>query len=213
MSQNTYHNQTGRFIAAVTTNMPALTGQQMQYWIQHPKALEVLLRTALRPRTPEFKLWKQASFDSMSTNDYRIQLGRVGSVEAGQSSLFSQILNSLDNGIGLFPRAQLAKITPAELGLEGAPSEHDIHTMALSYGLRLCPLEIGLHLALCVREPKSKLYIGMSPVHSGNRDHRVLRIIVDDDSVVWLHMEPAGPNRCFMSSDEFVFLLPENHGE
>ena len=43
MSANTYHPQTAKFLAMVAQNMPPLSADVMQGWIQNPKALRKFL--------------------------------------------------------------------------------------------------------------------------------------------------------------------------
>jgi hypothetical protein len=46
-SQNTFHGFTGSFISTVIGNLPNLTGDKMQTWIENPKALQKALKDAL----------------------------------------------------------------------------------------------------------------------------------------------------------------------
>jgi hypothetical protein len=49
MMTNTYHPQTGKFLAVLAQNMPAIPADTMQDWIENPAALNVALASALMP--------------------------------------------------------------------------------------------------------------------------------------------------------------------
>ncbi len=49
MSQKTYDRQTAKFLAIVGENMPELSGDVMQGWIENPKSLQKALKDSLCP--------------------------------------------------------------------------------------------------------------------------------------------------------------------
>lgn len=55
MEQNTLHRQTGKFISAIAANLPEVSADVMQGWINNPKALQKVLNEALNPSLKDEK--------------------------------------------------------------------------------------------------------------------------------------------------------------
>ena len=53
MEAKTFDRQTAKFLAVVGENMSELSGGEMQWWIQHPKALQETLKKAFYPPEEE----------------------------------------------------------------------------------------------------------------------------------------------------------------
>lgn len=51
MSQKTLHQQTGKFVASIAENLPNLSVQEMQFFINNPKELERRLYESLVPKS------------------------------------------------------------------------------------------------------------------------------------------------------------------
>jgi hypothetical protein len=51
--QKTYDRQTAKFLAVMAENIPEISGERMQGWIENPKALQIALRGALCPSAKE----------------------------------------------------------------------------------------------------------------------------------------------------------------
>ncbi len=48
-NQNTYHNQTAKFLSTIAQSMPEVSADVMQGWIENPKSLQKTLAEALCP--------------------------------------------------------------------------------------------------------------------------------------------------------------------
>jgi len=60
MEAKTYDRQTAKFLAVIGENMPELSGDVMQGWIENPKSVQKVLKEAFCPPEviSEFKVWK-----------------------------------------------------------------------------------------------------------------------------------------------------------
>ncbi|MBI4692031.1 MAG: hypothetical protein HY773_01110 [Candidatus Terrybacteria bacterium] len=146
--QNTYDQQTAKFIATVCQNMPELPGDVMQGWIQNPKGLKKFLKGLCPPETSSsFPVWKTVTLGiHKSVDEYRkaleangFKIGNWGDDILGKSAF---TVSSEETEV------ELVKMTVAELGFKDSATRKDIYERAIEFGLKLCPNEVGPALRL-----------------------------------------------------------------
>lgn len=59
MEQKTYNRQTAKFLARVAENMPEISGDVMQEWIENPKALQRFLEGLWHSKTKPTPSWRK----------------------------------------------------------------------------------------------------------------------------------------------------------
>ncbi len=95
-----------------------------------------------------------------------------------------------------------------DLGFTNSPTTDELYKRALSYGLELCPAEVGPHLRL--KDTKQPLrewyYIGMKQITDRDGDPGVFELERDGDGL-WLRSRWARSDRRWILDDEFVFRL------
>ena len=141
------NKQTAKLIARIVENLPDMTPDVMQGWIENPRGLSRVLAEALCPpkEVVEFPVWKT------------IKLGTHKSVDELRQSL-------RDNGFPISCRAGniLGKITLAETETEvtlhvatveeltgkDVATNHEINQAIRQKGYDLCPAEVGPQLRL-----------------------------------------------------------------
>lgn len=67
-----FHSQSGKFLAVIAQNMPAISGDDMQYWVENPKHLQEKLAAALvrEERQKEVILRFNGAYDFPATKEY-----------------------------------------------------------------------------------------------------------------------------------------------
>lgn len=94
MTTNTYHGQTAKFIAKVAENVPHISAQTMQNWIENPNALrkaldralvipriEDLIEDLIRNEKEEHTLWFDSGIKCQVNWDYHLA-GGVDTLQA-----------------------------------------------------------------------------------------------------------------------------------
>ena len=76
-SESSYHGQTAQFIAVVTQNLPRMTGEVMQAWIQNPRLLQRALQRTLLAFPPKLDFKKPKIWKTIVIDQKEIDLGIV----------------------------------------------------------------------------------------------------------------------------------------
>ena len=100
-----------------------------------------------------------------------------------------------------------------DFGFQRAPTTEEIYQRATeSYGLELCPAEVGLHLRLKDKnQPLGDWYsIAMQQLTDRRGMPHVFDLSQGYDSGRWLGGSLAFPIRRWLAWDEFVFRLPKD---
>ncbi|HUW71901.1 MAG TPA: hypothetical protein VMV66_01755 [Candidatus Humimicrobiaceae bacterium] len=181
MAAKTYDRQTAKFLAVVGENMPELSGDTMQRWIQDPKAVQKALYNAFcspEAATSRFKIWTT------------IKLGTgIKTVDEFYEALENNGFNMTSPANGILRRpaftvaneeteVDLIKITVAELGFKESTQSDQIYERAKDLGFDLCPPEVGPQLRLQYQnQPKGEqVYIGMEPIINSDGSPNVFYI-------------------------------------
>ena len=201
--------QVAKLIARIAENLPEMSSDIMQGWIENPKALQKLL-LGLCPTDifiPELKVFKT------------IELGTgLKTADAFRRSL-------KDNGIVIDEHADdilgkpgftvateeteidLVVVSAAELGFKDATTLEQIYTRAKKLGLNLCPAEVGPQLCLQHKDqPNRELLIAMEPI-IGLTDYLSLFKLVRSAFTLCLCCYSASPACSWTPSSRFVFYF------
>jgi len=212
MIAKTYDRQTAKFLAVVGENMPELSGDVMQGWIQNPKAVQKALSNAFCPpeATSRFNVWKKTiklGTGLKTAEEFRRVL-RDG--EFRLSDWASDIL-----GKPAFKAADeetevdLVKVTVAELGFKKGARRNQIYERARDLGLELCPPEVGPQLRLQYQDqPNGEwILVAMEPI-VGSDGNPELFYVGRDDSELWLDNDWGNPDSFWYAGSQWVFCRP-----
>jgi hypothetical protein len=211
MIAKTYDRQTAKFLAVVGENMPELSGDVMQGWIQNPKAVQRTLSNAFCPpeETPRFKIWKiiKLGTDLKTAEDFRRAL------RDGEFRLSDWASDTL--GKPAFTAAteetevDLIKVTVAKLGFKKGARRDQIYERAKEFGLELCLPEVGPQLRLQYRDQPNGEWIpiAMEPIITSGGDPAVF-YVKRDDSGLWLDGYWGYPGHFWDADYQWVFCRP-----
>lgn len=189
--------------------MPNLSGEDMQYWIQRPKMLQLALNL-LQSRIPQWKVWKtiKLGVPELKTEDDFWQAFEVAGI-AVTSGFAQGMLSKVKTG----PKTEvdLVRVTVEELGFNEGVSERQIYDRAVELGLVLCPFEVGPQLRLQYPEQPN----GECLLVSKSRAEKGMRFLPGVFSVDKLLGNPALSDAHthdklghWHLSSEWVFVLP-----
>ena len=211
MTAKTYDRQTAKFLAVVGENMPELSGEVMQGWIQNPKAVQEALKKIFCPPggNPQFKVWKTIKLgtDFKTADDFRKALKDGG---FRISDWANDILGkSTFKVVAEETEIDLVVISVTELGFKKGATREDIYKRAQELGLEMCPPEVGPQLRLQYKDqPNGEwLIIGMEPITDSDDDLRVFDVGCND-SGLWLRSRWSGPGGFWHPDDRWVFVRP-----
>lgn len=204
----TYDRQTAKFIAVVAENMPELSGDVMQGWIQNPKAVQKLLAgfapsetTVAAPR--EFATWKT------------VKIGTHKNVKDLSKALTSNNFRIGDWAADILKRTPLAEteteielvlVSVADLGFKKATRRDAIYDRAKELGLGLVPAEVGPQLRLDYSDqPMDEwLLMGMEPIAGSDGYPLVFHVVCDADGQ-WLGAYYGRPGFEWLPAYRWVF--------
>ncbi|HSX24540.1 MAG TPA: hypothetical protein VLG69_01080, partial [Candidatus Andersenbacteria bacterium] len=146
-----YDRDTAQFLAVVAQNMPEISGDVMQGWIQNPKALQNALRV-LCPPTPSPFVESLKKFDIWIT----IEIGGISKQEfvpllEGEGFFVGDWAKDMmkQDAFTVLPNKQnlkLARCKVRDLGFAQIPTTRQLQQQVKELGGLLCPAEVGPHL-------------------------------------------------------------------
>jgi len=195
----------------VGENMPELSGDVMQGWIQNPKAVQKALSNAFCPpeATSRFNAWKTIKLGTgLKTAEEFRRVLRDG--EFRLSDWASDIL-----GKPAFKAADeetevdLVKVTVAELGFKKGARRNQIYERAKELGLGLCPPEVGPQLRLQYQDqPNGEwIVVAMEPIIDSDGCPRVFNV-ERIGSELWLSSYWGRPDGFWDPDCQWVFCRP-----
>ena len=205
MTQKTYDRQTAKFLAVVGENMPVMTGDVMQSWIENPKVVGRVLEAFRPSATKSFPTWKT------------VTLGGHKNVKA-----FLVALESADFHVGDWAKdvmskpaftlakkkakVNLVRVTVKELGFVKGATLKEIYASASERGLKLCPPEVGPTLRLEYKDqPNGEwLTVAMDPITDSDGTPFLFGVDHGSDER-WLNTFWIFPEFVWYPEDEFVF--------
>ena len=208
MNAKTFNRQTAKFLAVVGESMPELSSDEMQRWIQDPRALQRFLN-GLRTSTSEFKVWKTIKLGTgpKTAEDFQSSIKAIGNKISKWASdiLSKRAFTTSDTEMEL----DLVNVSARELGFEKGATRKEIYERALILGLQLCPAEVGPQLRLQYQDqPNGEwLTIGMEPVSGSGDDLYVFRVVRGDDDL-WLYSNNDRPESFWNPVGRWVFVRP-----
>ena len=209
ITAKTYDRQTATFLAVVGQNMPEISSDIMQGWIENPKALQKALRTALLPPDAsvamprEFTTWKTIKIGTQKfMNDLTNVLMANGFRISGEAGYILKkiALASTEREI------ELVLISVADLGFTKAICRDAIYHRAKELGLDLVPAEVGPQLRLTyIYQPLNEwMLIAMEPIADSDGSLRVFHLEYNDDGR-WLYGGMGDPDFAWLPSVRWVF--------
>jgi len=211
MTAKTFDRQTAKFLAVVGENMPELSSEVMQGWIQNPKGVQKVLKEAFCPPevTSRFKVWKTIKLGTglKTADDFRRALydGEFNITGCADDILENPAFTVATEEI----EVDLVKVTVAELGLKKGARRDQVYERVKEIGLNLCPPEVGPQLRLqYLDQPNEELVlIGIEPIADSDGDLNVFNVTRGG---LWLRLASSGGNPgsvCF-PEHQWVFVLP-----
>jgi len=199
--------QTGKLIARIAENLPDISGDLMQGWIDNPRGLQKFLTGLCPPETAHrFRVWKTIKLGTglETADDFRRAFKATG---CRIGNLASDILDkpaftASDTEMEL----DLFNVSVAELGFKDGATRRDIYERALKLDLELCPNETGPQLRLQYQDqPRGEwLLIGMEPIRSSDGGLSIFNVVHGNDEL-WLYGCNGNPDDLWDSGDRFVF--------
>jgi hypothetical protein len=207
----TYDQQTAKFIAVVVQNLPDLSNQAMQAWIENPSGLKRVLTSVLCP------VKKKKIFEKFIT----IKLGAEPKNRNDFYHVFShrgikveqwarKILDSKDFTVADKEReVDLVNVTTFELGLNNLATREEIYNRAKKLGLELCPAEVGPRMALQHkgRYEGEWIIVGMEPVLLSDGVKELFSVKYDNLKMI-LCAHGGKPEELWNPEQQWLFVLP-----
>jgi hypothetical protein len=205
METKTYDGQTAKFIAVLIENMPKLSGDVMQGWIQNPRSLRRVLSGALLP-PQKFEVWKTVRIGGFrNADEIRKAIKRAG----------MNIGNCANDILGKIPLAtsetdvKIVLLSVADLGFEDGAEYGKICSRAKELGLELCPAEVGPQLRLQYNDQsRGWIVIAMEPITDSNDVLSLFHVERNDDGL-WLYSNHGHSGYFWHSSNRLAFVLPQ----
>lgn len=209
-----FRSQTAQFVAVVTQNLPDMSSDIMQGWIENPKALQKFLQglcplsDVSSPEFPEFKVFKTIKFDTglKTVADFR------KSLKENEFSIDGYIDGYTNDALGksVFTGSEkieldLFVVKVSELGFNKGAAREPINARAKERGLDLCPAEVGPQLLLqCKSQINGELKVAMEPI-TGLDNYLSLFEVDRSASTLRLSCYSASPACVWGPDTRFVF--------
>ncbi|MFZ2303694.1 MAG: hypothetical protein WAV98_02820 [Minisyncoccia bacterium] len=206
--QNTYNKQTAKFLAMVAQNMPEMSADVMQGWIQNPKALKKAL-TILSPleTTSRFEVWKTIRLGTSlkTADDFRAAIKIAGMYigDWGNDILSKPVFTASTEETEI----DLVVVSNADLGFRDGAELKDTYARALELGLDLCPNEVGPQLRLqYTDQPIGEwLLIAMEPIVDSDGNRILFHVERRDGGSQYLYGSHGDPVNVWHADARFVF--------
>ena len=207
-------SQVLKFGATVLQNLPEMSEDVMQGWIENPLALQRVLRSVLIPPRDgvELKAWKIIKLGTgpKTADDFRKAIKDCG---MKISDWANSILGRPEFRVAAGEtEVDLVKVTVAELGFKEGATREQIYARAKELGLEICPPEVGPQLRLQYKgQPMNEwLLIGMESVRDSDGALHVF-YVVRHASGFWLDRHYGSPDYFWPTAYRWVFVLPRKY--
>lgn len=204
--------QTGKLIARIAENLPDISSDLMQGWIDNPRGLQKFL-AGLCPCPPDtesnFSIWKTIKLGTgpKTADDFRRSFKADGLRISDWTSyiLGKRAFTAADDET----EVDLVVLSVAELGFKNGATRTYIYERALKRGLELCPAEVGPQLRLQYRDqPNGEwLLIGMKPIADSDGYLDVF-YVGRPYGDLWLSSDRGSPDCFWDGSTRWVFVRP-----
>jgi len=198
--------------ARILENLPEMSSEEKQNWIEDPKGLAKVLKEALTKAVVEqtLKVWKTVKLGTgiKNADGFKKAIAELG-YKIGDWA--NDIMGKKAFKVSNKPmELDLVKMTVAELGFKDGAKLVDIYTKIKSLGGTLCPPEVGPQLRLqYTDQPKGDWFlIAMETIVDSGGNPDVCKLERSDDGEVWLYANYDDPSLAWRSGCPFVFVLP-----
>ncbi|MDD5098461.1 MAG: hypothetical protein PHD31_01970 [Candidatus Pacebacteria bacterium] len=206
METKTYDGQTGKFLAKVAENMPKISAEIMQKWIENPIDLQKALSDALLP-SQKFEIWKTIRIGGFRNADEISKAIKKSGMKIGDYT---------NDILGKIPLAtsetdiNVVLLSVAELGFKDGAEYGKICSRAKELGLELCPAEIGPQLRLQYKDQSNGewIIVAMEPITGSDGDLRLFHVGRYGNDL-WLSSYYGRSDYFWSSGYRFVFSLPQ----
>ena len=202
------HAQTAKLIGVVAQNLPEMSDDLMQGWIENPKGLQKVLKDALCPpeAIPDFKVWKTIKLGTgpKTAGDFR---KAIKDNKMRISDWASDILGKPAFTVAAEEtELDLVVVSVAELGFKNGATREQIYARAKELDLDLCPAEVGPQLRLQDKDqPNGEwLVIAMEPITASAGRLRLFSV-ERRGSGLWLGSDDGYPGSVWDAGPRFVF--------
>lgn len=207
----TYDQQTAKFIAVVAQNMPDLSGQAMQAWIENPSGLKRVLTSVLCPAKKK-KIFEKIITIKIGTGFKKAHdFNRVFSRRGIKVEQWAQkILESKDFTAADEKReVDLVNVAAFELGLSKLATREEIYSRARKLGLELCPAEVGPQMALQYkgRYEGEWIIVAMNPILLPDGILELFSVKYDNLKMI-LCAHGGKPEELWNPEQRWLFVLP-----
>lgn len=207
-----YDGQTAQFIAVAAQNMPKMTGDTMQWWIDNPLELQEVLAGLGKKPCPELKVWKTIKLCTglRVADDFRKAIKGCG-MKIGDWA--DDILGKPEFVVATEEtEVDLVKVSVAELGFKKDARRDRIYERTKKLGLELCPPEVGPQLRLQYKDQPNgeRILIGVEPICDSGGDLRVF-YVERRDSELWLDGHYGDPDNFWHPGRQWVFVRPRKY--
>jgi hypothetical protein len=204
---SSYHGQTAQFIAAAAQNMPVISRELMQWWIENPLELQGILARLCKKPSPRCDVWKTIKLGTglKSADDFR-QAFKASGMKLGDWA--SDVLGKPEFVVSdKETELDLVVVTVKNLGFKNGATREKIYARAKELGLDLCPPEVGPQLRLQYQnQPNGEwILIGMDPIRYSDGYLHVFHV-EHDDSELWLYSDYDRPGCVWDAGDRFAFV-------
>jgi len=209
------HKQTAKFVGVIAQNLPDMSDDLMQGWIENPKSLQKVLKNVLCPpeAVPNFEVWKtiKLGMNGLKTaEDFRKDIKDCGMKISGWAK---DILGKSEfTAVTEETAVDLVKVTVAELGFKNGACRDRIYDRAKELGLELCPVEVGPQLRLQYKDQPNgeRIRVGMEPIRGSDNDLKVF-CVERLDSGFWLNGGYGVPDSFWGAGSQWVFVRPRKY--
>lgn len=200
--------QTAKLIARIAENLPDMSRNVTQGWIDNPKGLKEFL-SGLTPPKSGFKVWKTIKLGMGLRTSYEFPRAIK---QAGMkiSDWVNEILWKPSFGVATQEiEFDLVNVSVAELGFAKGATRREIYTCAIELGLELCPNKVGPQLRLQYRDQPmgERLLVGMEPIAGSGGYLNVFNVGHYGDGL-WLDSSSGHPGYPWYADIRWLFVRP-----
>ena len=213
--ETTMSYQVAKLIARLAENLPDMSEDIMQGWIENPKGLQKFLAGLCPPANgsvSELKVFKTIKLGTglKTADDFRksfkdngFKLGDWANDILGKP-VFTVATEETE--------LDLVVVSVAELGFKKGATREQIYTRAEERGLYRCPAEVGPQLRLqYADQPNGEwLIVAMEPIrYSACRLE--LFLVEHDDDGLWLYSSYDDSDLVWNADNPWVFARPRKY--
>lgn len=202
--------QVAKLIARIAENLPEMSEDMMQGWIENPKALQRFLSRLGPPAIiSKLKVFKTIKLGTglKTAADFRRAIKDKG-MKFGSSA--NNILGQPEFIVATEEiELDLIIVSASELGFKNGATREKIYDRVKELGLELCPVEVGPQLRLQYADQLTGewLLIGMEPIRDPNSG-LVVFLVAHDGVGLWIDSDVGDLDGVWNADNWWVFVRP-----